>query len=247
LKEHLVANRKEFASALAERDLTHVDRAVALLWFYRQTQEFEERAPSELAADLHDEDFPKPNVGRLKKDLTRSPFTIRGKRSGTFQIDVRRLAHLDTTYGPLIRLKTITPSDTIIPAEWVSGTRPYLVKLVQQINTCYDSGMYDASAVLCRRLMESLIIEVYVSQKRHAEIQQGGTFIQLGDLIRCLLSDSSIPKSKALRATPSVVKDVGDTAAHDRTYITRQTDIESFRLNFGRTISELLRLSGIRP
>jgi hypothetical protein len=242
-----VANRAAFARALAERDLTHADRAVALLWFYRQTQEFEERTPSELAADLHDEDFPKPNAARLKKDLARSPFTIRGKRSGTFQIDVRRLAQLDTTYGPLVRLKSIAPSDTIIPADWVSGTRPYLEKLVQQINASYDSGLYDACAVLCRRLMESLTIEVYVSQKRHAEIQQGGTFMQLGGLIRYLLGDSSIPKSKALKTTPSLVKDVGDTAAHDRTYITRQTDIDSFKLNFGRMISELLRLSGIRP
>ncbi len=242
-----MANRQAFTTALAERDLTHVDRAVALLWFYRQTQEFEERTPSELAADLHDEGFPKPNVARLKKDLGRTPFTIRGKRSGTFQIDVRRLAQLDTTYGPLIRLKTIAPSDTIIPADWVSGTRPYLERLVQQINASYDSGLYDACAVLCRRLMESLIIEIYVSQKRHAEIQQAGAFIPLGELIKYLLSDSSIPKSKVLRNTPSAVKDVGDTAAHDRTYITRQTDIDTFKLNFGRMISELLRLSGVRP
>ena len=240
-------NRGAFARALAERDLSHVDRAVALLWFYRQAQEFEERAPSELAADLHDEGFPKANVTRLKSDLATSSFTIRGKRSGTFQIDVRRQAQLDATYGPLIRLKPVVTSDTIIPAEWVGGRRVYLEKLVQQINASYDSGYYDACAVLCRRLMESLIIEVYVCQKRHSEIQQGGTFIQLADLIRYLLSDSSIPKSRVLKATPSLVKDVGDIAAHDRTYITRQSDIDSFKRDFSRMISELLRLSGIRP
>lgn len=241
-----MASRAGFANGLAQHDLTHLDRAIALLWYYKQTQEFEERSASELAADLHNDGFPRPNVTRLHRELTRSPFTIQGKRRQTFQIDVRRLPELDNIYGPLISLRPIPPSDSIIPLAWVAGTRTYLEKLVQQINASYDYGLFDGCAVLCRRLMESLITEVYVSQKRHVEIQQGGSFIQLQALISYLLADQSVPKSRVLRATPPIIKAVGDSAAHDRTYITRQTDIDSFRLAFSRMISELLGLSGIR-
>ena len=57
--------RKEFATKLAELDLTHVDRAIALLWYYRQTQEFEERSAFELANDLHDAEFPNTEYNKI--------------------------------------------------------------------------------------------------------------------------------------------------------------------------------------
>jgi hypothetical protein len=239
-------SRAALAKRLASLNLSHVERAIAFLWYYRHTQEFEERTASELANDLHDEDFPKPNVTRLEKDLRKSPFTIRGKRARTFQVDVRRIEELDSKYGPMLKIRSINPSDSLIPADWVGGTRQYLERLVQQINACYDYGLYDACAVLCRRLMESLIIEIYVSQKRHADIQQAGFFLQLDALISYLLNDTSVPKSAILRKAAPEVKALGDAAAHDRSYITRQTDIDAIRLSYSRMISELLRLSGVR-
>jgi hypothetical protein len=43
------------------------------------------------------------------------------------------------------------------------------------------------------------------------------------------------------------VKRLGDTAAHDRTYITHQVDIDELKSRCRRMIAELLRLSGVRP
>lgn len=242
-----MSTRAEFCRQIADLDLTHNQRAIALLWYYRQAQEYEERTASELANDLHDEGFPKPNVTRLNGELARSPFTTRGSRRGTFQIDVRRLAELERDYGPLVDMKVIPLSDAIIPTEWITGSRPYLEKLVQEINACYDYGFYDACAVLSRRLMESLLIEIYIHQKRHQDIQQSGTFIQLSLLVSHFLNDAAIPKSRTLRSTAPRIKDLGDTAAHDRTYITRQSDIDTLRREYTIMISELLNLSGVRP
>ncbi len=240
-------DRGSFAKALASLSLTHTERAIAFLWYYRHTQEFEERSASELANDLHDEDFPKPNVSRLDADLRQSRYTIRGARAGTYQIDVRRLGELDATYGPHLKIRVVPPSDSLLPQAFVAGTRPYLEQLVLQINAAYDHGLYDASAVIARRLMESLIIELYVSQKRHAEIQHAGNFLGLEALINHMLTDASVAKSSNLRRTAPKVKALGDTAAHDRTYITRKSDIDDLKLDYSRLISELLRLSGVRP
>jgi hypothetical protein len=41
------------------------------------------------------------------------------------------------------------------------------------------------------------------------------------------------------------IKDIGDTAAHDRTYITQQTDIDDLKSKYRRLIKELLVLSKI--
>ena len=77
--------RAEFSRALAGRHLTHAERAVALLWYYRQAQQYEERTAAELAADLQEEGFPKPNTTRLHDDLQRGRFTVRGSRPAPVQ------------------------------------------------------------------------------------------------------------------------------------------------------------------
>jgi hypothetical protein len=42
------------------------------------------------------------------------------------------------------------------------------------------------------------------------------------------------------------IKDIGDTAAHDRVYITQQRDIDEIRVKFRHLIEELLLLAGIK-
>jgi hypothetical protein len=240
-----MTTRAEFARQLADRDLTHEERAIALLWFYRQSQEFEERTASDLANDLYDEGFPKPNVTRLKQALRRSHYTISGRVSGSFQIDVRLLAELESTYAPFIGAPIVEIKDSLLPSDWVTGTRRYLEKLVIQINGSYQYGFFDACAVLARRLMESLIIEIYICQKRHSDIQANGIFLGLEALIGIISSDTNVPLSRSIPATMRLVKDLGDVAAHDRTYLSRKDDIDDLKQRYRRMIAELLRLSGI--
>lgn len=238
--------RGDFARAIAKLDLSHTDRAVALLWFYRQTQEFEERTASELAIDLHEESFPRPNVTRLAEDLRRSRFTIRGRRGGSFQIDVRRLDELNAAYASYLDIKTVVVSGSVLPENAVKGTRAYLEQMALQINGAYDYGFYDACAVLCRRLMESLLIELYISAKRHHEVQANGAFFMLDRLIAHVKQDKALSLSRNSPKTMDQVKQLGDTAAHDRTYITQKQDVDDLKAQYRRLISELLALSAIK-
>ncbi len=237
--------RSQFARVLAKKDLSHVDRAVAFLYYYSISQEFEERSVSDLAGDLSDESFPRPNVTRLRDDLRRSRYTIRGKRPDTFRIDVRRLAELEDRYAGLLQRAPLPQSDAIIPTAMVARTRPYLERLAAQINACYDAGLYDACAVLCRRLMESLILETYVSKGRHVEIQQNGVFFSLDRLIGVICSDRAFPLNRNTPRTMADIKQVGDTAAHDRVYITQQRDLDDVKLRYRRMIDELLQVAGV--
>lgn len=242
-----MANRREFARKLADLNLSHVGRAVALLWYYRQTQEFDERTASELANDLHDEAFPKPNITRLRQGLLRSKFTVRGKRKGSFQVDVRRLSQLDAKYGDVLKLKRVDVTDLVIPSDWVSGTRTYLEMLVHQINGSYEYGFYDACAVLSRRLMETLIIETYITKKRHHEIQNSnGVFLALERLINYMCSDNTITLGRNTPRTMKDVKQLGDTAAHDRVYVTHKQDLDDVRARYRQMIKELLVAAKIK-
>jgi len=239
-------SRADFARALAALDSSHIERAVAFLWYYRQSQEYEERSASDLATDLHDEGFPKPNVTRLAQDLTRSRSTVRGKRPGTFQIDVRRLPELAEAYGPLLGVKQVKVKGAVLDPLSVAGTRAYLEKLVHQINGSYEYGFFDACAVLCRRLMESLIIEIYIGRNRHQEIQQNGVFLPLDRLLAYVKADKTVVLGRGTPKTMDEVKQIGDAAAHDRTYITQISDIDDFKARYRKLLSELLGLAGIR-
>lgn len=237
--------RKEFASYLAEQSLSHAERAVALLFYYRESQEFDERSASDLAADLHDLDFPKANATRLKEGLGKSKFTSTGSKRGLYKIDVRKLTELETLYGSALLRKQVKVSKYVIPPEWVNGTRRYLEHMVYQINAGYEYGMYDASAVLLRRLMESLIIEIYIKEKRTLDIQKNSAFFMLEKLIATVSSDVAINLSRNSPKTMKEIKQLGDTAAHDRTYVTPVEDIDDIKARARRLIQELLVKSGI--
>ncbi len=240
-----MVSRSDFSLHLAKLELSHTDRAVAFLYYYRETQEFEERSAPDLAGDLHDEGFPKPNVTRLREGLSRSQFTTRGSQSELYQLDVRRIGELEVLYGQLLERRKVSVSKNLIPPEWVAGTRQYLEQMVYQINAAYEYGMYDASAVLLRRMMESLIIEIYIHEKRHHDIQVGGVFLMLDKLISHITTDKGISLSRNTPKTMREIKQLGDIAAHDRTYITPQVDIDDLKARYRRLIQELLPKAGI--
>jgi hypothetical protein len=237
--------RKSFSEKLAKLNLKHLERAIAYLWYYRQTAEFEERSASEIANDLHEDDFPKPNITRLKEELKKSKYTVRGKQKNTFQLDIRKVSELDQKYNSYLRLNRYQPSDSLLSSSLVTGTRKYLEDIIRQINSSYELGLYDCCAVMCRRLMESLIIEIYIQDSRKSEIQRNGVFLMLDDLIKYMCSDNKVTLS---RNTPNImkqIKEIGDFAAHDRTYITDLNDIDDVKLKYRRLIRELLVLSKI--
>lgn len=238
--------RNEFARDLAELGLGPTERAIAFLWYYRESQEFEERTASELAADMHEEGFPRANVTRLANELRRSRFTIRGTRDRSFQIAVGRLAELQQRYGELAAVNRVDVQDAVLPAEWFQGTRPFLERIVHQINGTYQFGFYDACATLCRRMLESLIIETYIHLRRAAEIRRENAFFMLDPLITKICNDNTLTLSRNAPETMNEVKSIGDTAAHDRNYITEQLDMsDMFLVRYRRLIRELMGMAGI--
>jgi hypothetical protein len=94
--------------------------------------------------------------------------------------------------------------------------------------------------------MESLVIEVYVHLGRHHEVKQNGLFVSLDRLLTHIKSDRTIVLGRATPKTMDDVKRLGDTAAHDRTYITPQVDIYDLKSRYRKMIAELLQVAGVR-
>lgn len=238
-------DRKKFLLKLAELEPTRLDQAVFLLWYYEQFQQYTERSVNDLAKDIQDDGFGLQNISRLRNQLSKSKLTVRGTRRETFRINSAHFQKLTEKYGPMVNVVEIKVTSSVIPLEFVAGTRTYLERMVNQINGSYDSGFFDASSVILRRLMETLIIEVYVKNDRLSEIKNNNITLSLSDLISTMTNDQKINKSRNFNRGANLIKDLGDTAAHDRTYITPKQDIDDNKTQVRKTIHELLVLSGI--
>ncbi|MGE3917970.1 MAG: hypothetical protein AB7F78_19925 [Hyphomicrobiaceae bacterium] len=137
--------------------------------------------------------------------------------------------------------RQIRPSDSVVPRELVAKTRGYIEKVVAQINGSYDHQLYDCCAVMCRRLIETLIIEVYEADGRASEIKgSDGHFHMLNGLLRVLLNDAQINLGRNSRRGLTELKELGDKSAHSRMFNARQSDIDHLKADLRTAVEELL-------
>jgi hypothetical protein len=98
---------------------------------------------------------------------------------------------------------------------------------------------------MLRRLTESLLIECYRHVSREADLRQNGKMQMLDGLITTFAADTTIGKSRNLIAQLRKIKELGDNAAHNRTYITKKADIEDIKADARRCLSEMGHLAGL--
>lgn len=135
------------------------------------------------------------------------------------------------------------PSDSVLPRELFDETRPYLERVVRQINASYDSELYDCCAVMCRRIGETLIIEVYEHSNRAAEIKgRDGNFLMLSGLLNVVLNDQTISLGRNAKRGLEALKELGDKSAHNRRFNAREADIDGIKSGLRTAAEELLHL-----
>lgn len=143
--------------------------------------------------------------------------------------------------------------DLVLPRAVVIGTRRYIEKVVDQINGTYENGYFDACAVMIRRLIETLIIEVFEGNALAEQIQsKDGDYLQLSKLIIVLLSTLqggnlkplSRNTKKALESLPTL-KAYGDFSAHNRMYTAYREDIDRIIPDLRVTVQELIMLAKV--
>lgn len=137
--------------------------------------------------------------------------------------------------------------EAVVYFSLVRGTRPYLEKIVHQINGAYENGWYDASAVMIRRLIETLIIEVYEARGNVTKIKNSqGDFLYLRDLISTLLVESSLNLSRNAKQALPRLKNVGDKSAHNRFFTAHRQDIDRLVNDLRDVVQELVTLARLK-
>jgi hypothetical protein len=131
--------------------------------------------------------------------------------------------------------------------DMVKNTRGYIEKLTLQINRSYEAGVMDGCAVLCRRLVETLIIEVYEQKNLSANIKKDGNYVMLDALINVITNESAFSIARNNKAALRDIKDIGDRSAHERRFNATHQNLEELRKIIGHVVSELLQLCEFKP
>ena len=141
---------------------------------------------------------------------------------------------------------TESKSEAIVYKALIANTRGYVEKISNQINGCYEMGWYDGCAVLIRRLIETLIIEVFEAKGIEQNINKDGDYMYLRDMISVTLAQTSLNLSRNAKKALPKLKDVGDKSAHSRRFIAFRHDIDDLKPDLRLIVQELLIISGIK-
>lgn len=230
----------EFFLAVDNDDLEIIDRAVYILWYLGREENNSSTLVGDLATVIERHGYSRPNVTRLTNALIADRRVVRDKQG--WKLSPRSRRDLDVDFAPVLNeRKTLAPSDSVLPRELFHGTRTYIEKVVYQINASYDVGLFDCCAVMCRRLLETLIIEVYETLGRANEIKSStGNFFMFADLLAFLDKDPSLHPSRNAKTALKDFKRLGDLSAHNRRHNAVKDDIDRVRDGIRVAAGELL-------
>lgn len=135
------------------------------------------------------------------------------------------------------------PSNDYFPMSIFDTTRTHLVKIAAQACKCYDNALYDACAVLTRKLLEVLIIESFERYKIESKIKdKSGYFFYLSDLIDCLLAETTWTIGRNAKSAIPSLKKMGDQSAHNRRFFAQKADIGKIKDDLRIVLDELVHL-----
>jgi hypothetical protein len=142
---------------------------------------------------------------------------------------------------------TMPQQDLVLSRTLVKNTRGYIESVVNQINGTYANAWYDACAVMIRRLIETLIIEVFEHHGIANKIKAPtGDFFYLSELISSTLSEEKWNLGRNAKKALPRLKSVGDRSAHDRRFNATHDDIDKIIDDLRVCVQELLSLAGLK-
>jgi hypothetical protein len=138
-------------------------------------------------------------------------------------------------------------SEPVLAFSLVKNTRPYLEKVVHQINASYNQTCYDACLVMARRLLETLIIEAFEHRNIDHRIKDpsSGNFFTLSRLVQAALAESWNIGRKARGALPKL-KELGDRSAHDRRFNAHRHHVDKVADDLAVVVQEFISLAGLK-
>lgn len=189
----------------------------------------------------------KPNLSRLKKNLLKSSYFVRGTNHDTFRLHAREIRNLDTQFPNISHNEEVVSNDTILPVSLYKVNRGYIESLAKQINASYENNIFDGCAVLMRRLLEILLIHAYENLGVESGIKDSdGNYFLLEKIVKDATLNPTLNLSRNTRTCIDKFRTLGNFSAHKIYYTCKPSYIEDVILEYRATIEELLYKAGLK-
>ena len=181
---------------------------------------------------------PYSNVAAYLRDHSkgRDSFFIKSKDGYTLQRNL-----VDMIKKELDEDFEVVVTDGILPLDILDTAPYYIQRVAKQMNQCYECRLYDATLVMMRKLVETLIIECFERYSKDATIKDNvGQFYYLSDLIPKFVASDKWNVSRNLETNVRKVKKYGDLSAHNRRFLAKKSDMEEFKFELRQTVQEII-------
>jgi hypothetical protein len=225
-----------------------LDRAVALIWFAGRIDPAVGLSAREIAQALQRAGYAQQNVSRLHTQLKADKRTAKASRD-RFRLQPAARRELAAMLQEFAGRPPAQQTDSLIPRSLANATRrSYLQRVTYQINASYDAGLFDCTAVMMRRMIETLIIELFESRRLEARIKDpNGHFLMLDNLIARLESEPDVSLSRNTKTGLRKLKELGDKSAHNRRFNAQKSDIDQLGADVRAATEELMHLANLLP
>jgi hypothetical protein len=180
------------------------------------------------------------NRSRLSSNIIKS--RVASLRNGEVSLTLLQRNAFAAKYSSFFEPRAVQIEDSILQLNDFIHARNYVREIAKQVNGSHQFLFFDACAVMMRRLAEVLIIDAYEAKGLRDKILEKNNYMMLSGLVGCLLSGIDFKLSRNAPKWLDRLKELGDNAAHSRTYITKSLDIDDFKGSFRNLISELIAL-----
>jgi hypothetical protein len=135
------------------------------------------------------------------------------------------------------------PSNDLFPLSIFDNTRGYLAGFAKEAACAYDYGLYNSCFFMLRKILETLIIELFERKGLETKIKNGnGGYFFLSDLINKLVSETNWHLTKITREDIPKIKKLADSSVHSKRFSAKKTDIENMKTEIRIILQELIDL-----
>ena len=243
----MTLNFEVFCARVVGLKLSHVNTALAVLWFRDIASPEISLTSGELARTMVQSGLGSPHSTRLGQSLLASKLVYK-KGKGFALKSLSRGKVKNMLKEALVDQPTeVNQEFGYLPKQVWTNTRGYIERVCEQLNGCYECKFYDAVSVLARRLIETLIIEAYEATHREQEIRDSaGNFFMLSGLATAALSANGIGLGRDAKKALSELKELGDRSAHNRRYNAVKADLDKVQSGVRVITDELLNIASLR-
>ena len=141
---------------------------------------------------------------------------------------------------------TVEQFGTILPDALLNSLPANVQALCKQINASYENNLFDCTAVIMRRLLESLLVLSYQKAGIEEEIMNGNYHVTLDKIIKNAEQNATLALSSNTKKDMALFKDLGNYSAHKIWYNCTQGDIKPHIFKFRVIIEELMYKAGLK-